>query len=288
MAYFATMLEIGEPKGMNGAPPTWEIIPTTDGSHTLVSKDGLLTFHSRHGAITESRHVFEQMGLDCWLAAHAHAHAPTTLRVLEMGLGTGLNAALVLEGWRRRLGSKSKNGDDIPSSGHGSLNWSYTALETYPLDPLLLEKLNYEAHLHHGAWEDWLAGYRAMYPTLLEASHQSGGSECVGEGPEENTSFRMQSKESRMVMKVRPQGWVQPLEETFDLIFYDAFGPSAQPELWGEQAVTLLAQRLNKGGVMVTYSAQGAFRRHLLQAGLLVERLPGPPGKREMLRAVKG
>jgi len=98
----------------------------------------------------------------------------------------------------------------------------------------------------------------------------------------------MQSKESRMVMKVRPQGWVQPLEESFDLIFYDAFGPSAQPELWGEQAVTLLAQRLNKGGVMVTYSAQGAFRRHLLQAGLLVERLPGPPGKREMLRAVKG
>ncbi|MFM7748109.1 MAG: MnmC family methyltransferase, partial [Bacteroidota bacterium] len=58
--------------------------------------------------------------------------------------------------------------------------------------------------------------------------------------------------------------------------------------LWGEQAVTLLAQRLNKGGVMVTYGAQGAFRRHLLQAGLLVERLPGPPGKREMLRAVKG
>ncbi|MFM7588746.1 MAG: hypothetical protein ACKO55_06495, partial [Bacteroidota bacterium] len=124
MAYFATMLEIGEPKGMNGGPQTWEIIPTTDGSHTLFSKDGLLTFHSRHGAITESRHVFEQMGLDCWLAAHAHA--PTTLRVLEMGLGTGLNAALVLEGWRRRLGSKSKNGDDIPSSGYGSLNWSYT------------------------------------------------------------------------------------------------------------------------------------------------------------------
>jgi len=122
----------------------------------------------------------------------------------------------------------------------------------------------------------------------LEASHQSDGSECVGEGPEENTSFRMQSKESSMVMKVRPQGWVQPLEEVFDVIFYDAFGPSAQPELWGEQAVTLLAQRLNKGGVMVTYGAQGAFRRHLRQAGLLVERLPGPPGKREMLRAVKG
>lgn len=91
-----------------------------------------------------------------------------------------------------------------------------------------------------------------------------------------------------MVMKVWPQGWGQALEEVFDVIFYDAFGPSAQPELWGEQAVTLLAQRLNKGGVMVTYGAQGAFRRHLVQAGLLVERLPGPPGKREMLRAVKG
>ncbi|MFM8786908.1 MAG: MnmC family methyltransferase, partial [Bacteroidota bacterium] len=190
--------------------------------------------------------------------------------------------------WRRRLGSKSRNSDDFPSTVLGSLNWSYTALETQPLDPLLLGKLNYGAHLHHGAWEDWLAGYRAMYPFLLEASHQPDGSECVGEGPEENTSFRMQSKESSMIMKVWPQGWVQPLEEVFDVIFYDAFGPSAQPELWGEQAVTLLAQRLNKGGVMVTYGAQGAFRRHLRQAGLLVERLPGPPGKREMLRAVKG
>ncbi|MFM7179831.1 MAG: MnmC family methyltransferase, partial [Bacteroidota bacterium] len=135
---------------------------------------------------------------------------------------------------------------------------------------------------------DWLAGYRAVYPSLLAFSLQPNGKESVGEGPEENTSFRMQSKESNMVMKVWPQGWVQPLEEVFDVIFYDAFGPSAQPELWGEQAVTLLAQRLNKGGVMVTYGAQGAFRRHLRQAGLLVERLPGPPGKREMLRAVKG
>jgi tRNA U34 5-methylaminomethyl-2-thiouridine-forming methyltransferase MnmC len=286
MAYFATMLEIGEPKGMNGAPPTWEIIPTTDGSHTLVSKDGLLTFHSRHGAMTESRHVFEQMGLGYWLAAHAHA--PTTLRVLEMGLGTGLNAALVLEGWRNRLGSTSKSGMDNPINGHGSLNWSYTALETYPLDPLLLGKLNYGAHLHHGAWEDWVAGYRALYPTLLELSHPSYGTEWAGERLNENTAFKLESQESRMVMKVRPQGWVQPLEETFELIFYDAFGPSAQPELWGEQAVTLLAQRLNKGGVMVTYGAKGAFRRHLVQAGLLVERLPGPPGKREMLRAVKG
>jgi tRNA U34 5-methylaminomethyl-2-thiouridine-forming methyltransferase MnmC len=226
------------------------------------------------------------MGLGYWLAAHAHA--PTTLRVLEMGLGTGLNAALVLEGWRNRLGSTSKSGMDNPINGHGSLNWSYTALETYPLDPLLLGKLNYGAHLHHGAWEDWVAGYRALYPTLLELSHPSYGTEWAGERLNENTAFKLESQESRIVMKVRPQGWVQPLEETFDLIFYDAFGPSAQPELWGEQAVTLLAQRLNKGGVMVTYSAQGAFRRHLVQAGLLVERLPGPPGKREMLRAVKG
>lgn len=286
MAYFATMRVIKEPKGIYGGPQFWEIIPTLDGSHTLASKDGLLTFHSRHGAMTESRHVFEQMGLGYWLAAHAHAQ--TTLRVLEMGLGTGLNAALVLEGWRNRLGSTSKSGMDIPINGHGSLNWSYTALETYPLDPLLLGKLNYGAHLQHGAWEDWLAGYRSLYPTLLELSHPSYGTEWAGERLNENTAFKLEFQESRLVMKVWPQGWVQPLEEVYDVIFYDAFGPSAQPELWGEQAVTLLAQRLNKGGVMVTYSAQGAFRRHLLQAGLLVERLPGPPGKREMLRAVKG
>ncbi len=286
MAYFAIMHEIGEPKGTYGGPHSWEIVATMDGSHTLVSADGQLTFHSRHGAMTESRHVFIQNGLEFWLAMGQNSLKP--LRVLELGLGTGLNASLVLEAWRGRLATWIPNSENISGKGAHLVNWSYTALETSPLDPLLLGELNYGVHMRDEAREDWLAGYRSIYSSLQDVSFIQRFLEGGGEGPEEHLAFRTEFNESHIVMKVLPQGWVQNLEGVYEVIFYDAFGPSAQPELWGEQAVSLLVERLTKGGVMVTYGAQGAFRRHLLQAGLLVERLPGPPGKREMLRAMKG
>ena len=73
----------------------------------------------------------------------------------------------------------------------------------------------------------------------------------------------------------------------FDLIYYDAFGARAQPELWEAQWFEKCANMLNDGGVFVTYAAKGSVRRALEAADLTVERLPGPPGKREMLRATK-
>ncbi|MBP6183533.1 MAG: tRNA (5-methylaminomethyl-2-thiouridine)(34)-methyltransferase MnmD [Saprospiraceae bacterium] len=75
--------------------------------------------------------------------------------------------------------------------------------------------------------------------------------------------------------------------EKIDLIYFDAFGPSIQPELWTTESLNALIEHLNPGGVFVTYSAKGAVRRSLQSLELVVERLPGPPGKREMLRAQK-
>jgi len=73
----------------------------------------------------------------------------------------------------------------------------------------------------------------------------------------------------------------------FDLIYFDAFGPRVQPELWSAKQFQKMFDALKQNGVLVTYSAKGSVRRTLQEVGFTVERLPGPPGKREMLRAKK-
>lgn len=76
-------------------------------------------------------------------------------------------------------------------------------------------------------------------------------------------------------------------EKQFDLVYYDAFAPSAQPELWAESVFKKIYHLMNSKGVLVTYCAQGQMKRNLKAAGFIVETLPGPPGKREMTRAFK-
>jgi tRNA U34 5-methylaminomethyl-2-thiouridine-forming methyltransferase MnmC len=76
-------------------------------------------------------------------------------------------------------------------------------------------------------------------------------------------------------------------DQKFHLIYYDAFAPAAQPELWTAAIFSKLFRMLYAGGVLVTYCAKGDVRRAMLAAGFSVEKLPGPKGKREMLRAVK-
>lgn len=76
-------------------------------------------------------------------------------------------------------------------------------------------------------------------------------------------------------------------ENSFDLIYFDAFGARVQPDLWTEEIFKIMHKALKINGVLVTYSAKGSVRRAMQSVGFDVERLPGPPGKREMLRATK-
>lgn len=76
-------------------------------------------------------------------------------------------------------------------------------------------------------------------------------------------------------------------KEEFDIIYFDAFGSKTQPELWTKEITDQLFEMLQNNGVVVTYSVKGSFRRDLLASGFSVEKIPGPPGKREMLRAIK-
>jgi len=77
------------------------------------------------------------------------------------------------------------------------------------------------------------------------------------------------------------------LDSFFDLIYFDAFAPNKQPELWSQSIFEKMYRHMNTGGILVTYSAKGQVRRNMQSAGFIVERIPGPPGKREMLRAYK-
>ena len=77
------------------------------------------------------------------------------------------------------------------------------------------------------------------------------------------------------------------LQGTFDLIYFDAFGPDKQPEMWTREIFYRIAAVTIKGGILVTYSAKGEVKRSLKACGFDVELLPGPPGKRQMIRAVK-
>ena len=76
-------------------------------------------------------------------------------------------------------------------------------------------------------------------------------------------------------------------DNQFDIIYFDAFGARVQPELWTEIIFGRMYNALKKDGILVTYSAKGSVRRAMQAVGFIVERLPGPPGKREMLRAIK-
>jgi tRNA U34 5-methylaminomethyl-2-thiouridine-forming methyltransferase MnmC len=76
-------------------------------------------------------------------------------------------------------------------------------------------------------------------------------------------------------------------EDAFNLIYFDAFGARVQPQLWTEDIFLKMFKALKQNGILVTYSAKGSVRRAMQAVGFMVERLPGPPGKREMLRATK-
>lgn len=202
-------------------------------------------YHSRHGARTESDHVF----LDAGYEAAASGRGTHPMRILELGLGTGLNALLTLDRWRNA-------GCPFPLE--------YIALEPFPLTTeeradLALGDVagpSEEADLHANPEAD-------LYK--VDWGHH-------GQFSRRKTTW---------------QAFAKAREErgTFDVIYFDAFAPDSQPELWAPERFREAFLLLREGGLLVTYCAKGAVRRAMQSAGFKVERRPGPPGKREMLRA---
>tara|TARA_R110002073_G_scaffold101496_1_gene230646 strand:- start:3132 stop:3797 length:666 start_codon:yes stop_codon:yes gene_type:complete len=169
------------------------------------------------------------------------------LSILEIGFGTGLNALITL------LESKKR-----------SLDITYKGIEAYPVVPEELEQLDYISALNAGNLEQ---DFLSMHQTSWGQSHPISA----------NFSLIKQQIDFREISDI----------DLFDLIYFDAFGARVQPELWTEEVFAIMFKALKKDGVLVTYSAKGSVRRAMQAVGFVVERLPGPPGKREMLRALK-
>jgi len=219
-----------------------KIIETSDGSHTLYNAVLDETYHSTHGALTESLHVFIKEGLHHYLAQKKSI----VLNILEVGFGTGLNALLTcLEAEKLKI------------------QINYHSLEPFPVDIALLPQLNYTNALVENSQQ------------LFSALHASVWEQPVQIIPD---FILTKSKVSLTAFKS---------SQEFDIVYFDAFAPRKQPELWEREAIEKVITPLRNEGVFVTYSAMGALKRNLKSLDMLVESIPGPPGKREMTRAIK-
>ena len=217
-----------------------EIVKTRDGSNTIFVPEFDETYHSTHGAIQESFHVFIRSGLKFKTELN-------DINVLEVGFGTGLNALLSF------INSEKTN-----------KNIKYTSIEAYPLKWDLLSKLNYIDLIFNGKYS---ATYKKIHTCDWESFYIL-------------SSFFTLRKQNVKLQDVS-------FDNEFDVIYFDAFAPRVQPELWTDQIFTSMYKALKPGGVLVTYCAKGSVKRALKYVGFELQSIPGPPGKREMSRAVK-
>ena len=225
-------------------PPDLRLVVTADGSHTLFSKSYGCTYHSIHGALQESRHIFLEAGL-----GHFCCQSPKNpVHVLETGFGTGLNALLCLI-YANRTGRKIQ----------------YLALEKHFIGTELARQLNYPE----------LTDYPGSAEHFLRMHAQTPG---VQEDFDPCFSMQLESVDFRDFDYGK---------DVFDLVFFDPFDYQTQPDLWEAGLLEKLYESLRPDGLLVTYGAKGIFKRSLKQVGFRVEGLPGPPGKREITRAVK-
>lgn len=203
---------------------------TSDGSATFYSEKYGQTYHSVHGAKTESERVYLELGYD-YAAARFD-----TLKILEVGFGTGLNAWLTLQ---RAI----KSGQKV----------DYTGIEAYPLGPEEYRLLPAEVQaLHELSWEE---------PHII------------------SPDFVIQKK------NVKLEDYYQ--DSRFNLVYFDAFSPEAQPELWSADIFGKVGNMLCPGGIITTYCSKSSVQRNLRAVGFEVEKHPGPPHKLEVIRAIK-
>ena len=203
------------------------LAPTEDGSPTLYNPLFGEHYHSIHGAVQESMHIFIEAGLHSWL----RNSKKQSLHILEVGFGTGLNALLTA------LDEQSQE-----------LSLHYTSLELYPVQKDIYSQLHFDMK-HRDS------------DKCLQELHTAPWDKAIS--LQCNPHFTLEKRHCAL----------QEFSAThpIDLIYFDAFSPD----------------KSHSGAIIVTYCAKGEVRRRLQRAGWQVERLAGPPGKREMLRGTK-
>ncbi|MDB5274187.1 MAG: hypothetical protein JWO58_2554, partial [Chitinophagaceae bacterium] len=215
-----------------------QLILCEDGSHTVFLPDLHETYHSTRGAIPESIHVYIKNGYIPKLQSD-------TLRVLEIGYGTGLNALL------SAMEAKEKGQDTI-----------YHSLEPYPLPEEIWSKLNYGQLLsEEKLWQE-------LNACSWNETHAL------------TTHFQLYKDKVKLEDVNLPASY-------FDVVYFDGFAPRKQAELWNVNNLDKLFQAMKSGSRLVTYTAKAQLRRDLKQVGFEATLVKGPPGKKEMILAIK-
>ena len=239
---------------------------TLDGWRTLYLPEQNEHYHSTFGAAAESQWIYIERGLLPLLEAlpKPEVAAPSApqaapLRLLEMGFGTGLNAILTLR---------------AAESARKSV--CYTGVEAYPLPQQTIQDLGYAARLgqegalyeklHDLPWQPW-------------PPREASAAEAASSPFTTLTSYF----QARKIKALFQETDFEP--HSFDLIYYDAFSPRVQPELWTEAIARRLKAALSPGGRLITYCAQGRWKKHLTSVGFTLTSLPGPGPKREITLA---
>lgn len=213
-----------------------ELVKTADGSLTLYVPELDEHYHSIHGALQEAEHVFIQNGVDRF-------KHQKVVHVLEMGLGTALNAYLSYQ-WA------AKN----------NITFWYSGVEAYPVEGALIATCLKEI------------GVNQVQDLRFFSEFVYGSTQHIGD----------------FTLEPIHAFWADiNFKEAYDVVFYDAFGPRAQSELWTLANFQIAFDALKPGGTLVTYCAKGQVKRDLKAVGFEVATHPGPPGKREMTVAWK-
>ena len=214
----------------------------------IITSDGSTTIHlPEWDEQYHSKHGAIQEAQHVFIKNGLSLFKKEDIAILEIGFGTGLNSFVT-----------------FLEASKFELAVDYVGVEAYPVNIEEIKKMNYVSELNANNVE-----------FVFEKMHQQDWE--IKNEISSNFSLTKQQKFFKDIKDV----------DTYNLIYFDAFGARVQPELWTEEIFEIMYRSLKKGGVLVTYSAKGSVRRAMQSVGFIVERLPGPPGKREMLRATK-
>ena len=219
----------------------FSLITTEDGSHSLYSSELNESYHSIHGALSESMHIFIEAGLNEVIKTK------NALNILEVGFGTGLNAFLT------RFFCEDMN-----------IQTSYYGVEAFPVSKEIYSQLNYHTILNKTNQQYFLDLHTAEWDKSVQISE----------------NFLLKKH-------LAPISEVSIPDNFFDLVYFDAFAPQYQPEMWTVGIFEKIYKSMSNEAILTTYCCKGDVKRALKSVGFQIEKLPGPKGKREMLRARK-
>lgn len=219
-----------------------QFVTTADGSKTIFNPEIGENYHSKHGALQESKHVFLKSGLQFFLEHNSQSK----ISILEVGFGTGLNFLLSADYCTQQ-----------------QVRLYYTGIEAFPLSLEMIKNTGYNNFVSQEINQSFLNSYQKSLTTTVSLNDY-----CELE----ISNCKLEEFES---------------ENYFDVLYFDAFAAIHQPEMWTTTALEHCCKYLKPGGVFVTYAITGNLKRSMKALGFTIEKAPGAPGKREMLRAVK-